>query len=76
MHAINPWIPVIVQVGLGLITIAGTGVVVHWLNTRKERKDFYRAKARSVVLSGRRVPTTMFHDDASVGSGDDWRDVL
>jgi hypothetical protein len=46
--ALSPWVPVIVQIALGLITVAGTvvgsGVVVHWLNARRAHKEFLRGK--------------------------------
>jgi hypothetical protein len=47
---LSPWIPVIVQVGLGLLTIAGSGimsgVVTHKLNVTKEREEFLRGSLK------------------------------
>jgi hypothetical protein len=45
---VNAWVPVIVQIGLGLATIVGSGVVVYGLNTRKEQQQFLRSKLESV----------------------------
>jgi hypothetical protein len=64
MHALNPWIPVAVQAGVGILSIAGSGVVVHWLNTRKERKEFHREKLEDLsVAVGEFLQTLEDHDD-------------
>jgi hypothetical protein len=44
----DPWIPVYVQIGLGLLTFAGSGVIVHVLNSRKEHHDFLRGKLETL----------------------------
>jgi hypothetical protein len=45
---VSPWVPVIVQIALGLITIAGSGVVVQWLNARQAHRDFLRGKLETL----------------------------
>jgi hypothetical protein len=51
----SPWIPVIVQVGLGLVTIIGSGVasgvVTHKLNARKDREEFMRTKLEALFVA-------------------------
>jgi hypothetical protein len=39
-----------VQIGLGVLTFAGSGVIVHWLNDRKEQRDLYRAKLETLFV--------------------------
>lgn len=46
--AVNPWVPVVVQIMLGILSIAGTGLLVQLLNFRKERKEFIRDKLEAL----------------------------
>jgi hypothetical protein len=39
-----PWIQLTVQIILGLLTIAASGVVTHRLNARKDQQEFMRTK--------------------------------
>jgi hypothetical protein len=51
----NSWIPVVVQIGLGLLTIAGSGivsgVVTHKLNARKDKLEFKRSKLEALFAA-------------------------
>lgn len=38
------------QIGLGILTFAGSGVIVHSLNAHKERREFYRARLESLFV--------------------------
>lgn len=47
----SPWIPMLTQVSLSLLTIAGSGVVVHKLNASKDRREFTRSKLEAVFVA-------------------------
>jgi hypothetical protein len=50
--SVSPWIPVTVQIGLGLLTIIGSGiasaVVTFKLNPRKDQQEFMRTKLETL----------------------------
>lgn len=47
----SPWIPVLTQIGLGLLTIIGSGVVVHKLNADKDQREFTRTKLEALFIA-------------------------
>jgi hypothetical protein len=69
----DPWIPVYVQIGLGILTFAGSGVMVHWLNSRKENKEFLRTKLEALFLATgefQQLCLTVMHPWAQVITGE------
>jgi hypothetical protein len=47
----SPWIPVLTQVSLGLLTIVGSGFVVHKLNASKDQREFKRSKLETLFIA-------------------------
>jgi hypothetical protein len=47
----SAWIPVLTQVTLGLLTIIGSGVVVHKLNAGKDQREFTRTKLEALFVA-------------------------
>jgi hypothetical protein len=48
LSVLSPWIPVAVQVLLGILTLAGSGVVVHQLKAKQDREEFLRGKLEAL----------------------------
>jgi hypothetical protein len=51
LEKVNAWIPVAAQTVLGLLTIVGSGVVVHRLNARKDQREFMRSKLEALFFA-------------------------
>jgi hypothetical protein len=47
----SPWIPVLTQTIIGLLSIVGSGVVVHKLNARKDETEFIRTKLEALFVA-------------------------
>jgi hypothetical protein len=47
----SPWIPVLTQTIIGLLTIVGSGVVVHKLNASKDQREFTRSKLEALFVA-------------------------
>src|SRR5580704_9591145 len=47
----SDWIPVLTQITLGLLTIIGSGVVVHNLNASKDQREFIRTKLEALFVA-------------------------
>jgi hypothetical protein len=47
----SAWIPILTQIILSLLTIIGSGVVVHKLNASKDQREFMRTKLEALFVA-------------------------
>jgi hypothetical protein len=47
----NAWIPILTQITLSVLTITGSGVVVHKLNASKDKREFMRTKLEALFIA-------------------------